>query len=620
MDINFGCYRFLPDQLVLYKDDDIVELKRNQALLLKFFLSDPKSIHSKEAIMNAVWQDRVVSEQVVFQTISQLRALFGADAIKTFSKKGYKWQFSKNTESLAPINTDATKTTPEQPPQAKLQAKKPPVVQIAIYLSILLLLTFFYSKPNTQSNQQNEELHQQKRVKSPDIYLLTSESQLTPSQLTFHKIATQVLRKSEGNSLKSHPLAFSVKQAFTTPARVWHNSSLNNNQWLIWGDTFHSDKGIFLQLGLAHNNTTWQSYLYGENLTELTQALQKKLDTLTNIGLFLPNNSELSINNLLAMNTISMDEPDVLYLLADRYIDINQLDVAMTYLERLLQRDKSYAASAYQAKAQWLIGKIFKIRSQHQQADNRLAKMSTILQDTPLWPLTFQNITTKAWLAYKKSNYQEMFQVLDKGIQLGKSQAEPLTLFELHILYSILARNANDDHKKYQHLNEAQALLLKHQLDESNQAVVYYHFALFTQDNTKALPYLKHILALPRTAQNYWVHDDAFEMLVQHYLEQGDFTQARAQFTKVRKSPKQLLLLAKVMQAQQQTTEVKDTLQQSFDLARLQHDTHSALQAALMLYQLSSTEPEKQAEYYAFIESNASKNWLKINNDVLAKQ
>ena len=92
MDVKFSEYRFLRDQLILYKHDKIIPLKRNQALLLDFFIANPDGIHSKDAIMDAVWQDKVVSEQVVFQTISQLRSIVGPNAIKTFSKKGYKWE------------------------------------------------------------------------------------------------------------------------------------------------------------------------------------------------------------------------------------------------------------------------------------------------------------------------------------------------------------------------------------------------------------------------------------------------------------------------------------------------------------------------------------------------
>lgn len=92
MEIIFANYRFLPEPLILYLDEELIPLKRNQAMLLHFFLSEPEKIHSKDDIMDSVWQDKVVSEQVVFQTISQLRSILGENTIQTFSKKGYKWK------------------------------------------------------------------------------------------------------------------------------------------------------------------------------------------------------------------------------------------------------------------------------------------------------------------------------------------------------------------------------------------------------------------------------------------------------------------------------------------------------------------------------------------------
>jgi DNA-binding winged helix-turn-helix (wHTH) protein len=123
MEIRFRNYRFLPEPMVLYRDGEIIPLKHNQTLLLHLFLDNPEKIHSKDAIMNFVWKNKVVSEQVVFQTISQLRALLGDNAIQTFSKKGYKWTIAieamtesshrDNQYKSASISVPLTSTSPE---------------------------------------------------------------------------------------------------------------------------------------------------------------------------------------------------------------------------------------------------------------------------------------------------------------------------------------------------------------------------------------------------------------------------------------------------------------------------------------------------------------------------
>ena len=92
--LHFADFQFDSSQNILYKNNEIITLTANQAKLLALFLADPKQILSKEDILQHVWCDRVVSEQVVFQNISQLRAIFSDGAIKTFPKRGYQWQLA----------------------------------------------------------------------------------------------------------------------------------------------------------------------------------------------------------------------------------------------------------------------------------------------------------------------------------------------------------------------------------------------------------------------------------------------------------------------------------------------------------------------------------------------
>ncbi|NKC19693.1 transcriptional regulator [Pseudoalteromonas sp. S4498] len=92
MKFAFKDFLFDSKELKLYKDDRKLNLKQKPAQILELFLTAPQTIHSKEDILEKVWPDRKVTDQVVFQNIGHLRALFGDDAIKTFSRKGYQWQ------------------------------------------------------------------------------------------------------------------------------------------------------------------------------------------------------------------------------------------------------------------------------------------------------------------------------------------------------------------------------------------------------------------------------------------------------------------------------------------------------------------------------------------------
>jgi len=99
----FQDYQFDSSSLLLSQQGQLLVLRNNEARLLHFFLSAPPQVYSKEQILAAVWQDKIVSEQAVFQAISNLRQQFGETAIRTFPKKGYQWQLA--TESSEVVRT-----------------------------------------------------------------------------------------------------------------------------------------------------------------------------------------------------------------------------------------------------------------------------------------------------------------------------------------------------------------------------------------------------------------------------------------------------------------------------------------------------------------------------------
>jgi len=123
----FSDFSFDSVHLNLYKDDQPLPIRPKIAEMLSLFLSDPDRVFSKEDIFTLVWQDRVVSEQGIFQTISELRSIFGDTAIKTFPKKGYQWQISLEEKPVA---------------ENKEESKKPrnKYALVAIIISIIALV------------------------------------------------------------------------------------------------------------------------------------------------------------------------------------------------------------------------------------------------------------------------------------------------------------------------------------------------------------------------------------------------------------------------------------------------------------------------------------------------
>ncbi len=69
-----------------------IKIRSKSFELLALFLAHPNELISKETMLSVIWDDVAVDEQVIFQSIKELRKAFGSiDAIKTFPRKGYQW-------------------------------------------------------------------------------------------------------------------------------------------------------------------------------------------------------------------------------------------------------------------------------------------------------------------------------------------------------------------------------------------------------------------------------------------------------------------------------------------------------------------------------------------------
>ncbi len=600
MEVKFAEYRFLRDQLILYKHEDIISLKHTQALLLDFFLADPTSVHSKNTIMDAVWQDKDVSEQVVFQTISQLRAIFGSDAIKTFSKKGYKWELDLIEEPKT--HNEKSNVTTKAVNYGKISIRKRFRWAASVIVLLVAIATYFMQASTPR--------------KPVTLHLVENKNISTQSKNILIDLTKLAITKNDNFAVQIAPEQNSARQSFAAPKLAWRQSKIPEQEWLLWTEAFPSPKGIFLNYGLSNGTTDWHGFVFAKKREHVAQKLSERLVQLHQLGLFTKSNIKLDISTMTAMMEISPKDPDLLLLLTHHYIDVKQLEVAMTYAQKLANLDQSYRFIPYRAKAQYLMNDIYQKHRNYQLAANSLNTMSATLTGTPLWALKYDNIIAKAWVEKEQGNFEAMYAILEKGLEFSQEHTDPLMLFELQINYSILAKKAGDVDKKYAHLLEAQALLLKHKLDESNFAVVYYHFAIFTKDKSKAVPYLEKVLLLPRTNRNYWIIDHSTELLIDQYIEQQDYDLAQSLLTKLPESPKFLLSRAKLYHAVDKNNEARSYYEKAFELARLEHNAHMGVHAAFGLFQLNAQQPIKQAEYMDYLDRNAKKEWL---NDQMKK-
>ena len=69
----------------------VTNIRAKTLLVLTYLISHKNRIVTKQELLTTIWHDVVVQEQVLVQSIKEIRGLLGRDVIKTYSRQGYQW-------------------------------------------------------------------------------------------------------------------------------------------------------------------------------------------------------------------------------------------------------------------------------------------------------------------------------------------------------------------------------------------------------------------------------------------------------------------------------------------------------------------------------------------------
>ncbi|MCO7225356.1 winged helix-turn-helix domain-containing protein [Pleionea sp. CnH1-48] len=140
-----------PDKGEVFLNEQIVQLRPKSFELLLLLASKPDTVFSKAEILQSIWGSSIVDEQVVFQSVNEVRKELGiAEAIKTFPRRGYSWTLTNTTIEQSP--------EPKQPPQnlKKTFSRKPQLVLLALLSVVILIGLYFSMSPSPPSTEVDE--------------------------------------------------------------------------------------------------------------------------------------------------------------------------------------------------------------------------------------------------------------------------------------------------------------------------------------------------------------------------------------------------------------------------------------------------------------------------------
>ena len=99
--LEAGPFRYIPDEMKLFKNGVDIPLSSKESLLMKYFLNNPNKVLTKEQIYINVWGNTVVDDNTIMVHIRHLRMKIEADPqqpdfLKTVRGIGYQFVSSAN--------------------------------------------------------------------------------------------------------------------------------------------------------------------------------------------------------------------------------------------------------------------------------------------------------------------------------------------------------------------------------------------------------------------------------------------------------------------------------------------------------------------------------------------
>jgi len=606
MTYKFNAFEFDADSLVLLKNDAVIDIRHNEAKVLALLLKNSDSVLSKESILSHVWQDKVVSEQAVFQNMSSLRSLFGSQAIRTFPKRGYQWQLNtieqpdvlplKDELTLAPAPTELpTNKEYLEAPLLNDAAKKSSIPYILLAALVMIIIGFV-----------NWQMSKDQGVHSDPIALayIAFDNPQTTTKLTLQ----------DNSTFDYTELTHITAATFITSAELEYPNLVDRYPFVLTGRLREYQQKIYLNFLLKGPYADWQGELFANNKEELLQQLQQHLrQPFIYHLLSSPQSPEFKKSSLSLAHQKHPQDHITLAQLINIYIETKELDKAMMLAEKL----------AIQAKTQ----------GDWQQRGNALLYQSTILTDKNLYELSaeklslatkaFENINdlsrqadawnAQSWLDHKINDYQAIKTSLLKSAKLAFNAGDKPRELDALTYLSVMAHKHKQQDDKYSYLLQAETKMKEYQLPIYHFAKVPFHYAIFAQTSQDKEPHLKQVLEFTKLTPNHWVAQSSRRQLIIEYIKDSRLQEAEAIVEGIDSDNAENSYLKTLLAKESMQMKVfVELAQRTFEQAQLAGDHNLSLDVALLLCSTSSINVNYDF-YLLYIDENASVNWRRTN-------
>jgi len=588
---QFQNFTFDNQCLVLQKDGIDVDIRPYEAKLLAYLLDNQDKVVSKQDILTDVWQDKVVAEQVIFQNISHLRALFGAASIKTFPKRGYQWQFTAST--LSPENNvDIEISHVEQPAQKTISKSW---IGLAAFFVVTIFSILFFTLEDKES----------KPIRTALIPFKQDSSYLSNDIIDQGTIDYEVLTDIDADS-------------FITSAELMFTNFNEQFDTVITGEVRQFKDKYYLDFIIKGSASSWQGQIQGDSTSDVAKKFNKHL---SNKVMFELTTQALSPGSRIAMLTLAhQSSPSDLIILArliEQLIDARELDKAMVLSEKLAtnainNHNQQQLGIAYILQSEILTNKeVYPLsRDKLKLANDALQSVNDLKRQADLWE-------AQSWLDHQARDYNKIKESLlfsaELGLQVGDKKRE------LHAItyLSVMAHKYSKTADKYAYIQEAEAKTREYNLPLYHFAKVPFHYAIFTKTPEEKEPHYKTVLEYTALIPDFWVAQVSRQRLLLRYFETQRLDEARELVSSLQSDNAHnnylRMLLANVENDSALFTSIG---QKAFEQAQFAGKKRLSLDIALLLCD-GQEEQENFAFYSKYIRENASKGWRTANEEKL---
>jgi DNA-binding winged helix-turn-helix (wHTH) protein len=580
--------------LVLMKNGEPIAIRHNEAKVLALLLDNVDTVLSKENILSAVWQDKVVSEQAVFQNISHLRILFGNNAIKTFSKRGYQWQL--NVEKPELLAESPLHEKPAAETHVYVTPAKKGTLPYILLMGLFILIIAYINWPERSTEEGLNPV-----IKIAYLPLVDQKS-------------TTTLSLQDNNTFDYTELTHLDSATFLTSTELEYPNLSEQHPFVLAGVLRTYKEQVYLDFVLKGPYADWKGQLYADSTKALIQQLELHLRQ-PFIYQFLRSlqSPEFKKSSLSIAHQQFPQDSIILGQLIKTYIETAEFDKAMVLAEKL--------ATNASVQKDW------------QQLGNALLFQSGILTRKKLYELSekklalatksFENINdlarqadawnAQSWLDHQYDDYPAVKANLLKSAQLAFDAGDKLR--ELHALtyLSVMAHKHKKENDRYGYLREAENKMKAYNLPIYHFAKVPFHYALFAKTPLGKEPHLKQVLAFTQLTPDHWVAKSSRKQLVLQYIKQGRLEEAQALVESVNTDNAENSYLKTLLaQANNQDEAFILHAKRTFEQAQLAGRHTLSLDIALLL--CSTPNMNVNYDFYSlYIDENASVYWREAN-------